>query len=112
MTFDQIEDLLLDDNLEVFINQKGDLAGAKNRDAFEQKLILRTIENVVSVLGETEKATAVRLAEREIERTAQQMDQLENISAYNASFSDDKPDVLAIEVVFNTGEIIEFDTDI
>lgn len=112
MSFEQIEDILLDENLEAFITQKGDLAGAKGRDAFEQKLLLRTIENVVTILGEIDKATAVRLAEREIERTAEQMDELENVSSYDARFSDDKPDTLQMKVVFNTGEIIEFDTDV
>lgn len=111
MTFDDIQDLAVDENFEVFIGPTGDLAAVKGRDAFEQELIIRLTERMRNLVGETNvaKETITRLAETYAERVAASMDEIENVTTFRAEFSDEEVDTLEVEIVYDTGEILEFD---
>lgn len=113
MTFDQIVDLAVDENFEVFINNKGDLAGVRGRAAFEQEVVIRLTDRMRDIIGEpaVDEETVTKLAETYARRVATAMDQLENVSTFRAEFSDEEVDTLEVTIVYNTGEMLEFDIE-
>lgn len=113
MAFDDIVDLKLDENFDVYVDHRGDLATVSGREAFEQRLILRLTERLGDLIGRSsvEDGTVVQLAENHIGRVAQQSDRIDNVAAYNAEFSDERPGVLEVEVIFDSGEPLTFDIE-
>lgn len=113
MTFDDIVDLAVDGNFEVFIDHSGDLGTVKGRAAFEQRLVIRLTERLRNLIGrqDADESTIRKLAETYIERIAEEEGQLEDVAAYGAEFPDDRPGVLEITVIYDTGEPLEFDIE-
>lgn len=113
MTFDEIVDLAVDENFEVFIDHRGDLGAVKGRDAFEQRVIIRLTEKFQEMIGmpNVDNKTIINLAEEYIKRVAEQEEQLERVEAYDASFSDENHNVLEIEVIYDTGTPLTFDIE-
>lgn len=113
MTFDDIVDLAVDGNFEVYIDHRGDLATVKGRDAFEQRLLIRLTERFQPLIGKSsvEDGTIVSLAEDYIERVAQEAGEIENVAAISTELSGEQVDTLGVEVIFDTGEELTFDIE-
>lgn len=113
MTFDDIVDLAVDENFEVFIDHRGDIGTVKGRAAFEQRLVIRLTERLRSLIGrhDADQETIKTLAQTYIQRIATEEEQLEDVAAYGAEFPDDRPGVLEITVIYDTGDPLEFDIE-
>lgn len=113
MSFQDIEDLAVDSNFEVFIDHRGDLGSVKGRSAFNQKLVIRLTERLRNIIGTSnaDKETIKELARTHAQRVANQMDELDNIASFSAAFPDDKIGVLEVTIVFDTGEPLTFEIE-
>jgi hypothetical protein len=113
MTFDEIVDLALDENFNVYIDHTGDLAGVKGRTAFEQELVIRLTERMRGLIGrgDADEQTLVELARSYTRRIANEMDELDEIASFSAELSGDAYSTLEIELVYDTGGVLTFDIE-
>lgn len=110
MTFEDVVDLRVDESFNVFINHRGDLAGVKGRAAFEQELIIRLTERMRGLIGQPDvgEDSLRELARSYAERVASEMDVLDSVASFAAEFSDEEFSTMDIELVYDTGEVLEF----
>lgn len=113
MTFDEIVDLAVDENFEVFIDHRGDIGTVKGRDAFEQRLIIHLTEELRPLIGRqnVDRESITSLAENRIENITDAIDGLEEVVAFSATFPPDRQKVLEIEVIYDTGDDLTFDIE-
>jgi hypothetical protein len=114
MTLSEVEDIATDDTFNVFINHRGDLGFVSGRDYFEQALLHRLTRELRDIIGrpDVERETITELAESKIQRIAAEMDELDSVAAYQASFIEDvKGTVLEIEVIYDTDGILAFEVE-
>lgn len=107
MTFDDIEDLKVDENFEVFVGPRGDIAGAKGRDAFEQAIRKQMTDRYVDIIGDIDPDSVLERTELEARRVARDMGRLDEVAAFDAEFSDEQQNAVDITVIFDTGEILD-----
>lgn len=111
MTFNNFVDYKFNNEWDIFTDHRGDLAYVTGRAAFEQSIQTRVQENISPIIGRFDDKTVEKKARLAIRRVANDLDQLERISDYTAKMSDENQKTLEIEVVFDTGEPLTFDTN-
>lgn len=114
MSLENAEDIALDETFNVSINHRGDLETVSGRAAFEQRIVIRLTDEMRELIGQSDvdRQSIINLAESKLRRIALQMDELESLSTYSASFSDEqKGAVLEIEVIYDTGEVLQFEVE-
>jgi hypothetical protein len=102
-------DIALNDEFDVFIDHRGDLATVEGREAFEQQLILWVQERFTRALSEYGDDEIIDLLEVEAERVAEEVDRVVALSGFNVEFSDTKPNTVIVEIIYDTGEITTFE---
>lgn len=114
MSLEEVQDLAIDSDFNVFLNHRGDLETVSGRDAFEQELVIRLTREMRPLIGRSDVDTSsiVELAESKMGRIAGSMDELDSLSTYSASLADErKGTVLEIEAIYDTGEVLQFEVE-
>jgi hypothetical protein len=99
-----IEDLAINENFEVYIDARGDLAHVSGRDAFEQEIAIRITDRYNEIISETDKDTARNLVQLEARRVAEDMDRLDRVASITANYDPDNNEKLLVNIVYATGE--------
>lgn len=105
MTFD----LAVDENFDVFISHRGDLATVEGRDRFEQEIAFRLNKELVGLIGTLDKSTVRDLARVNARRVAQKADRIDRIAAMRTEFSKDQPNTLILTIIYDTGDEATFE---
>jgi hypothetical protein len=108
-SIDEVKDFKINSNYDIFISHRGDLATVSGREAFEQKLVLRLEEGFGNVINELDKQNVKDMLLLEARRVAEDMDEIDNIAAFSATFSDENPNTAEVTLVYNTGEELTFE---
>lgn len=109
---DDIADLALNEDLEVYVDARGDLATVSGRGAFEQELMVRIRSRYTDLIGSGQSDQSIRDVLRvEARRVADEMDQLADIAFFDIEQSDDNTDLFEVTVVYDTGDSLTFTTD-
>lgn len=104
-----MSDIAINRNLDVFIDQSGDLAFAEGRDAFEQDITLHLVDFYHDVIGEEDPDTVLKLLEVGARRAVDDIGLLDRLATIEARFSDTKPNTVKVDIIFDTGEALEFE---
>lgn len=111
MALNDVKDLAVNGQFEVYITKKGDLAAATGRDAFEQELRVRLTDRANELVGKVSEENFIDLLETQLERVAVAMEELEKLTTYTIEPSPDKVNTLEVRVVYDTGEELTFDVE-
>jgi hypothetical protein len=106
---DEVEDFKIDSNYDIFISHRGDLATVSGREAFEQKLAIRIEESFGSVINELDKENVKDMLLLEAKRVAEDMDEIENIAAFSATFSEENANTVEVTLVYDSGDELTFE---
>lgn len=104
-------DLQVNSDLDVFIDDSGDYAYATGATAFEQKMIITLIDFYNDLVGENDRDTIVEQVKIGARRAVEEVGLLERVANVSARFSDDQPNTLIVDIIFDTGEAIQFGVD-
>lgn len=104
-------DIALDENFDVFINARGDLAIVEGNDQFEQEVIIRITARYHDLISELDRDAVRELVEVEARRVADEMNRLSRVAAFGAEFSDEDPNTLVVTIIYDTGEDFVFDVN-
>lgn len=108
MTFD----LLLNEDFEVEIDHRGDLATVDGRRGFEQSILLHLTERFTQIIDTGTDENVKELARVEAGNVADQMDMIDEVSAFEAVFSPDEPETLIVTVVYDTGDTSDLEVEL
>lgn len=113
MSFNDIEDLAVDENFDIFISHRGDIATVSGREAFEQRVRIYVTARVRPLIGEPDasKETIRELARSYAARVVSDADEIESIASFRAEFSDEQVGRLEVTIVYNTGEELTFEVE-
>jgi CRISPR/Cas system endoribonuclease Cas6 (RAMP superfamily) len=104
-------DLGLNQNLEVFINARGDLAMVDGEAAFEQELAIRLTTVYNELLGEADEPTIRDKMRLEAKRVHRKMDRLRSLSSLEIIFEEqgeDEHKAAIVTIIYDTGETLDF----
>lgn len=104
-------DLALDENFDVFISHRGDLATVEGRDRFEQEIIVRLTNRMGGMIGKVDDDSVKNVARIHARRVAAETNNLSAIADFEAKFSDEKPETLQITLFYDTGEELTFEVE-
>lgn len=102
MNLDEVEDLAVDKNFEVFISHRGDLGTVSGRDAFEQEIRIRLTEKYQELISGLDKDNTLDVLEVEAKRVAADMEQLDSVAAFQAEFSSEDANTVIVDIVYDT----------
>jgi hypothetical protein len=108
---DDVEDLAINGDFDVFISHRGDIATVSQRDAFEQEAALRLQAKYNDNISSIEFETVVQMLLSEAQRVAQDMDMLDSVSAFQAQKSPDDPNTAQVTIIYDTGEPLTFEVN-
>jgi hypothetical protein len=109
MSLDNVEDLAIDSNFEVYLDHRGDLATVSGRDAFEQELAIRLKERFNDLIGDTRPGNIMDLLETEARRVADEMNRINRLQNIVVTRDDDIPGKYNASIVYDTGEQFTFE---
>lgn len=109
MTDHQVVDLAVDENFEVFIDGRGDLAYVNGRDAFEQELRIRIADRYTNIVGSVGRETVKELLKVEAKTVASEMGRIQELHRITVSFPEEEANTARVRLVFDTGDPLEFE---
>jgi len=113
MSLETVKDIRLDENFEVGINSRGDIGTVSGREAFEQRVRLLVTDRVTQAIGvrDADPNHVSELVQSYLQEIAADMDMLDRIVSYSASFADTESGKLTVEVVYDTSDSFSFEVD-
>lgn len=104
-------DLALNEDFEVYIDHRGDLASVDGRRGFEQAVLLHLTERFSGLINSFTEENLLELASVEARRVANDMDMLNQVASFDARFSRDDPERLLVDIVYESGDISELEVE-
>lgn len=104
-------DLQIDEEFDVFIDTSGDLAYARGRAAFEQKIAVALTDSYQEVVGELDPGTTLEQIKVGARRAVDAVDLIERLANVDARIKEDEPNTVVVDILFDTGEALTFVTD-
>lgn len=105
MTFD----IQVDEDFDVFIDHRGDLATVDGRDGFEQSIVLHLTERFTELINTSTNENLEELARVEAGRVADEMDMLDEVAGFETAFAPDQPGLLEVTIIYDTGDTSELE---
>lgn len=98
-------DIGLNENFDVELDQRNDVPLVTKRDAFEQALRIRLTDRFNDLIGRADVENSLDLLEVEADRVANEMDILDNLTSIQIEPSEDQPNVLTVDIQYETGDL-------
>jgi hypothetical protein len=97
-------DVKADTNLDVVLTPGNDPDVVTGTDAQKQALRIAVTAYFDAVIGEVDRPTALKKLEVQARRVAAALDFLGALSSIRVAYSDTKPDVAVVELIYTDGE--------
>lgn len=106
-----MSDIAIDSDLDVYIDQSGDLALATGRAELDQQIALVLNHHYANVIGENDPDTVVEQLKVGARRAVSYVGSLESVDTIDAAYKEDEPNTVELRILFDTGEALVFDGD-
>lgn len=97
-------DIKLNKDFEIELNRRNDLPLVTGREKFEQRVRIVITELLQEVIGETKPDIALNLINMKVEELAQNFDIIDSVIDSSAEYDKDKPNIINLRIVYDTGE--------
>lgn len=104
-------DLEVNDELDVFIDTSGDLAYARGRTAFEQKMAISLIDSYEDLVGDVDIETTLEQIKVGAQRAVDNVGLIDRLANVDVRVKEDAPNTVVVDILFDTGEALTFVTD-
>lgn len=104
-------DLEVNDELDVFIDTSGDLAYARGRAAFEQKMAISLIDSYEDLVGDVDIETTLEQIKVGAQRAVDNVGLIDRLANVDVRVKEDAPNTVVVDILFDTGEALTFVTD-
>lgn len=97
-------DIGLDSNFDITLDDRNDLPIVEGRDAFEQRLAIRSTAYFHQIVGSVDRANLVSLLKMYAKRIARDTDGAEQVVQIEVDFSDTDPNTVELLAIYRTGD--------
>lgn len=105
MTFD----IKVNEDFDVGIDHRGDLASVDGRAGFEQAIVLHLTERFTQLINTSTNENLKELARVEAGRVADDMDMIDEVAGFDAAFAPEQPGLLRVTIIYDTGDTSELE---
>lgn len=96
-------DLALDEDGDIYLNHRGDLATVDGQEGLEQAVLINLLVRYNQIIEDHSRDTVLTIIELEAERVVDELDDINSVAGIGASFDDENPEKLLVEIVYDTG---------
>lgn len=104
-------DLLLNEDFEVEIDHRGDLATVDGRRGFEQSILLHLTERFTEIIDTGTEENKMELARVEAERVAREMDMLNRVAGFDVEMSSETPELMLVTIIYESGDTSDLEVE-
>lgn len=101
-------DLAIDETLNVYIDEGGNLAYVEGREAFEQRVALQLTDRYYDIIGALDPAEVVERLKLAAKRVADNDPNIDGMPTFDVAFSDEEHKTIEVTIVYDTGDTTEF----
>jgi hypothetical protein len=102
-------DLKVNSNFDIELDERNDIPTATGREAFEQRLAIRTTAYFHELIGSTNRANLLSLLKIRAKRVAKDTPETVGVAKINVGYSDTRPNTAEVTAIYETGEDFTFD---
>lgn len=101
-------DIGLDSNFDISLDDRNDLPLVKGKEAFEQRLAIRSTEYFHEVVGSVDEENLLSLVELQAKRVAREDEDVERPVQVLVEFSETVPNTVEVTAIYETGDDFTF----
>ena len=101
-------DLKLNSDFDIELDQRNDLSLVTGREAFEQRLAIRSTAYFHELVGSTDRGNLISLLEIYAKRIAKDTSEVVGVAEIRAGFSEEQPNTAEVTAIYETGEDFTF----
>jgi hypothetical protein len=102
-------DLKLNSNFDIELDERNDIALVEGREAFEQRLALRSTAYFHELIGSTNRANLLSLLKIRAKRVAKDTPETVGVAKIKVGYSETQPNTAEVTAIYETGDDFTFD---
>ena len=101
-------DIGLNEDFDIILDDRNDLPVVEGRDAFEQRLAIRSTAYFHQIIGSVDETNLVSLLRMEAKRVAKDTEGAERVVQIEVGFSEDEPNTAEVTAIYESGDQFAF----
>ena len=101
-------DIALNSNFDIELDDRNDLPTVEGRDAFEQRLAVRTTAYFYQIVGTVGREELLSLVKLQAQRVANDAEGVDRVVQIEARFSDEQHNTVDVTAIYETGDEYTF----
>jgi hypothetical protein len=101
-------DIGLNEDFDVVLDDRNDLPLVEGREAFEQRLAIRSTAYFHQIVGSANRGNLLSLVEIQAERVANDAEGVDRVIQVEAAFSENEPNTIEVTAIYETGDDFTF----
>ena len=101
-------DIGLDSNFDISLDDRNDLPLIEGREAFEQRLAIRSTAYFHQIVGTADRGNIPSLVKMNARRVANDTEGVERVVQIEVGFSDTEPNTVEVTAIYETGDEFAF----
>jgi hypothetical protein len=102
-------DLKLNSDFDIELDQRNDVSLVDGREAFEQRLAIRSTAYFHELIGSTNRANLLSLLKVRAKRVAKDTPEAVGVAKIAVGYSDARPNTAEVTAIYETGDEFTFD---